>query len=153
MPYGTSDLVFLRVLQLGPEVLINSTFPFDSNSADACACDEMLAAYREPTTTARMLALKGEPFLRRMKGTAEKRLCTAYVSDDSWPSSRFQNPQCIPIFDEICRRSLKFLQSCLFHNTMLVRSVAQFSLTEGRNSSPCGRNALFLYASVPVCSE
>jgi len=50
---------------------------------------------------------------------------------------------CIPIFDEICRRSLKFLQSCLFHNTMLVRSVAQFSLTEGRNSSPCGRNALF----------
>ena len=26
---------------------------------------------------------------------------------------------------------------------MLIRSVAQFSLTEGRNSSPCGRNALF----------
>jgi len=35
------------------------------------------------------------------------------------------------------------LQTCLFHNTTLIRSVAQFSLTEGRNSSPCGRNALF----------
>jgi len=34
---------------------------------------------------------------------------------------------CMPTFDEICRRrSLKFLQSCLFHNTTLVRSVAQF---------------------------
>ena len=50
---------------------------------------------------------------------------------------------CMPIFDEICRTSLKFLQSCLFHNATLVRSVAQFSLSEGRNSSPCGRNALF----------
>jgi len=49
----------------------------------------------------------------------------------------------MPIFDEICRTSLKFLQSCLFHNATLVRSVAQFSLSEGRNSSPCGRNALF----------
>ena len=44
---------------------------------------------------------------------------------------------------EICKRSLKFLQTCLFHYTTLIRSVAQFSLTEGRNSSPCGRNALF----------
>ena len=50
---------------------------------------------------------------------------------------------CMPVFDEICKRSLKFLQTCLFHNTTLIRSVAQFSLTEGRNSSPCGRNALF----------
>jgi len=49
----------------------------------------------------------------------------------------------MPIFDEICKRSLKFLQTCLFHNTSLIRSVALFSLTEGRNSSPCGRNALF----------
>ena len=31
----------------------------------------------------------------------------------------------------------------MFYNTILIRSVAQFSLTEGRNSSPCGRNALF----------
>ena len=37
----------------------------------------------------------------------------------------------------------KFLQTCSFHNTSLIRSVAQFSLTEGWNSSPCGRNALF----------
>ena len=50
---------------------------------------------------------------------------------------------CMPVLDEICKRSLKFLQTCLFHNTTLIRSVAQFSLTEGRNSSPCGRNALF----------
>jgi len=28
-------------------------------------------------------------------------------------------------------------------NTLLIHSVALFSLTEGRNSSPCGRNALF----------
>jgi len=50
---------------------------------------------------------------------------------------------CIPVFDEICKRSPKFLQTCLFHNTTLIRSVAQFSLTAGRNSSPCGRNAFF----------
>ena len=50
---------------------------------------------------------------------------------------------CMPIFDEICKMSMKFLKTCLFHNTTLIRSVAQFPLTEGRNSSPCGRNALF----------
>jgi len=50
---------------------------------------------------------------------------------------------CIPIFDELCRRSLKFVQSCLSHNSDLVRFVAQFCIAEGRNSSPCGRNALF----------
>ena len=50
---------------------------------------------------------------------------------------------CMPVFGEICKRSLKFLQTRLFHYTTLIRSIAQFSLTEGRNSSPCGRNALF----------
>jgi len=50
---------------------------------------------------------------------------------------------CIPIFDELCRRSLKFVQSCLSHNSDLVRFVAQFCIAEGRNSSPCGRNVLF----------
>jgi len=49
---------------------------------------------------------------------------------------------CMLVFDEICKRSLKFLQTCLFHNTTLNRSGAQFSLTDGRNYSPCGRNAL-----------
>jgi len=49
----------------------------------------------------------------------------------------------MPVFDEICKMSLKFLQTCLFHNTTLIRFVAQFSVTEGRNNSPCGRNALF----------
>jgi len=49
---------------------------------------------------------------------------------------------CTPIFDEICR-SFKFIQTCLSHNATVVRSVARFSLTEGRNSSPCGRNVLF----------
>ena len=36
-----------------------------------------------------------------------------------------------------------FSQTCLFHNTTLMRSVAQYSLIEGRNSSLCGRNAIF----------
>ena len=52
--------------------------------------------------------------------------------------------QCFPIFDELCRRSLKFFQSCLVHNSDLVRSVAQYSIAEGRNDSPGGRNVLFV---------
>ena len=57
----------------------------------------------------------------------------------------------MPVFDEICKRSLKFLQTCLLHSrppTTLIRSVAQFSLTEGRNSSPCGLNQVLL-----ICLE
>jgi len=56
---------------------------------------------------------------------------------------------CMPIFDEICRRSLKFLRSCL---STLVCYVAQFSVTEDHNSSPVGRNAFFVYDGSSVLS-
>jgi len=48
----------------------------------------------------------------------------------------------MPIFDEIIRlvAEVSAVMSRLSHNTTLVRSVAQFSLTEGR---VCGLNVLF----------
>ena len=51
--------------------------------------------------------------------------------------------QCLPIFDEICRRSSNFIYSCLNNESNLVRSVATHGLNYGRYRSPLGFNALF----------
>ena len=47
-------------------------------------------------------------------------------------------------FDEICRRSLTFLNKCrLFSDVEAVRSVAHYAVLYWRNHSPLGRNLLF----------
>ncbi len=50
---------------------------------------------------------------------------------------------CLPLFDELCQRFLKFAHKCLFHGTDLVRSVALYSILYGRGFSLLGRNVSF----------
>lgn len=49
----------------------------------------------------------------------------------------------LPIYDEICKRSARFIMSCLFSNSSLVRSIAWYGIDVGRQNSCVGRNALF----------
>jgi hypothetical protein len=48
----------------------------------------------------------------------------------------------IPIFDEICKRTARFISSCLFSPSRLVQSISWFSLVFDRFGSPMGTNAL-----------
>jgi len=50
--------------------------------------------------------------------------------------------QCLPVYDEICGRTMNFLRSCLYHQSSVVKSVAWYSVLHGRYSSPIGRNLL-----------
>ena len=50
--------------------------------------------------------------------------------------------QCLPVFDEICRRSMNFITACCTHTSVLVRSVANHGLI-ARYNSFIGQNALF----------
>lgn len=49
----------------------------------------------------------------------------------------------LPIFDELCKRSARFITSCLFAPSRLVRSVSMFSVVFAKFDSPLGSNALF----------
>ena len=49
----------------------------------------------------------------------------------------------LPFHDEICRRFLNCVYECLFSAVDVVRSVAHYAVTCGRNHSPLGRNLLF----------
>ena len=49
---------------------------------------------------------------------------------------------CLPIFDEICRRSSNFIHSCIVSKSVLVRSVALYGILFGRYNSRIGHNAL-----------
>jgi hypothetical protein len=51
--------------------------------------------------------------------------------------------QCQPLFDEICRRSLKFIDSCLSSELNLVRAVAKYGVQYGMQNSFLGHNAAF----------
>ena len=48
--------------------------------------------------------------------------------------------QCLPVYDEICGRTMNFVRSCLYHQSSVVKSVAWYSVLQGRYSSPIGRN-------------
>jgi hypothetical protein len=47
---------------------------------------------------------------------------------------------CLPLFDEICRRSLNFIRTCALHDSLLIRSVAQYGAIYARI---IGQNVLF----------
>jgi len=49
----------------------------------------------------------------------------------------------LPVFDEICKRSSRFLNSCLRSRNNLVRSIALHSIVHGKYHSPLGRNLRF----------
>jgi hypothetical protein len=48
----------------------------------------------------------------------------------------------LPIYDEICKRSARFIVSCLFSQSQLVRSVAWHGVMHGRYNSIIGKNSL-----------
>jgi len=50
----------------------------------------------------------------------------------------------LPPFDEICKRSARFIVSCLISPYSLVRSVASYSILFANYNSPIASNALFL---------
>jgi hypothetical protein len=51
--------------------------------------------------------------------------------------------RCLPLLDEICRRSLNFINDCLSHGSHLVRAVANYGIQYGLHNSFLGRNASF----------
>jgi hypothetical protein len=50
---------------------------------------------------------------------------------------------CLPVFDEICRRSVNFTRACVSHESSLIRQVATYGIIFARSESPLGRNAMF----------
>ena len=57
----------------------------------------------------------------------------------------------MPIFNEICRRSAKFILSCLCSGSALVRTVANYGIL-ARSHSFIGRNVIF-YAIVFISQQ
>ena len=51
--------------------------------------------------------------------------------------------RCLPVLDEICRRSMNFVITCLSHPSSLVKYVAHHSIRFGLNFSLVGRNVLY----------
>jgi hypothetical protein len=49
----------------------------------------------------------------------------------------------LPVFDEICKRSARFIASCLYSRSQLVRAVAWYGVMYGRYNSVIGKNFLF----------
>jgi len=49
----------------------------------------------------------------------------------------------LPLFDEICRRSLNFIRTCALHDSLLIHSVAQYGAIYARSQSIIGQNVLF----------
>lgn len=51
--------------------------------------------------------------------------------------------QCLPIYDEICRRSINFVRSCIAHESPVIRFITQYGVLYARSSSFLGENMLF----------
>ena len=67
------------------------------------------------------------------------------VLDIPYNSHSFSLPvlsDTLPIFDEICKRSARFIVSCLFCPSRLVNSIVWYGVLLGRYNSVVGRNAL-----------
>jgi len=50
--------------------------------------------------------------------------------------------RCLPVFDEICHRSLNFVRACVKHESPLVRSLVLYSLNVARNELFFSRKVL-----------
>jgi hypothetical protein len=50
---------------------------------------------------------------------------------------------CLPLFDEICRRFLNFIRSCTLHSSIIIRFIASYVIIHGRGVSSCGQNSAF----------
>jgi len=51
----------------------------------------------------------------------------------------------LPVFDEICKRSSRFIHSCLRSRYNLVHSIVLHVIVHGNYHSPLGRNLRFCY--------
>jgi hypothetical protein len=51
--------------------------------------------------------------------------------------------QCLPVFDELCRRSINFARSCVSHESKLISQIASYCVHLARCKSPMGSNILF----------
>jgi len=49
----------------------------------------------------------------------------------------------LPLFDDLCKRSARFIVSCIFSHSSLVQSIAWHSIHVAKYNSPLGSNALF----------
>jgi len=49
----------------------------------------------------------------------------------------------LPLADEICRRSLNFIKTCICNNSSLVRAVTNYGIHYGRYNSILGHNVLY----------
>jgi len=59
--------------------------------------------------------------------------------------------QCLPLFDEFCRRSIHFIRSCLSNESSLVRHISQYAVFHGRALSCLGQNVLFCMRRYNCC--
>ena len=84
-----------------------------------------------PVVTVFMAGITGIPSVKSDKLTAN---CRAYVLLNTQPFSEDIH---------VCKRSARFVVSCLQSKISLVRSVARFGVLVNRCVSPLGRNALF----------
>jgi len=52
---------------------------------------------------------------------------------------------CLPVFDELCRRSMSFVRLCLYQDSYLIRFVANYAVVSlhARSQSFLGHNVLF----------
>ena len=51
--------------------------------------------------------------------------------------------QCLPVFYELCRRSINFARSCVSHESKLICQIASYCIHFARFKSPMGSNILF----------
>ena len=51
--------------------------------------------------------------------------------------------QCLPVFDELCRRSINFMRSCVSHESKLISTIASHCIHFARCKSPMDLNILF----------
>jgi hypothetical protein len=51
--------------------------------------------------------------------------------------------QCLPIFDELCRRFLNFARFCVTHECPLIRFIANYGIIHARSLSLIGQNVLY----------
>jgi len=49
----------------------------------------------------------------------------------------------IPLFDKICRHVTNFIYSCLYCDSLFIRSVVLYGIHVSRTNSPIGRNATY----------
>ena len=59
----------------------------------------------------------------------------------------------LPIYDELCKRFLYFIVSCLNSHNRIVHKVTTYSLAAGCSLSPLGRNAIYVCSRYNITLE